>query len=79
MEPSIWPTLGLRGGFFRSHVVSGSDHQGVRVADDLDLSYVVSTSLSSLWGMRKQNMGLLDMGIQGTESMLLIVSNADGR
>lgn len=70
MEPS---TLCLRGGCLRFHAVSGSGHLGDRVTKGLDLPYVVSTSLSSFWGMGRENVGMLAWGYRpvGTEIMLL--------
>lgn len=74
--PSTQPMC-LKGGCLR-FLVSDSGHMGVRVTNDFDLSYVLSTSLSGLWEMEKQNVGILGIGIQVgvTEIVLLTTSSA---
>lgn len=43
----------------------------IRVKNDLDLSYVLSTIVSHLWVMGKQNVGVLGLGIQVSMTEIL--------
>lgn len=53
---------------------------GVRATNDLDLFYVESASLSGLRGTRKQNAGMLDVGIHaGVAGSMCPITSAEGR
>lgn len=44
----------------------------IRVKSDLDVSYVLSTIVSHLWVMGKQNVGVLGLGIQVSMTEIML-------